>query len=626
MFSAAAWVRLDQLGGPSLWLDEILTVERTRSARIAPLGEWFTGFSFDREIGPLFYASEVVAGAATGDEWRVRIPAALAGILTVGITMLAGRRLGGTPTALLAGTFLAFSPAHVAYSREGRPYALFMLGAAILAWLWVEAAGQRRRIPTMAWVLAGVLLAAVGAVAGAVLVAAAGMALTTLRDRNGTRKADGRRAGAGALAGLAAVAGLYLSTGRFQPAFVAEPIPGITRPGSWTSIERLVASLTTAGVDALATPNALSWALLSVGLFGALALARSPAGRGVAILALATPVVTLAALALTGHWYSIRYTLVALPAFALCFAFGAGNLLDRWSRKSPRVGAGAVATLGVLLAVVGWNPARKAPWERIDWRNVAADAVAHSSAGTPILTTSRWTTRCLGHYLDRSGETRRLVPADGAGTDVAQIAAGVAPCLVVSGGFHSDRSAVEWARSLPRLDSPANGDAVVAVFPDAPGLVPTLGRTGRANWAERVRTMMPLEFDGSARLLLGPGWGPPENDPDGRTYRWMFGDSAVVLFALPRTATAIRLTARAFEGIAAPTVQVRVSYDGTPLRRFPLGTDWRQVTIPVPADDRAESGPLRFELEPRRDGSGPAPGAERRPLGIAVDRLSVAEP
>ena len=50
---AALFLRLDGLGEPSLWYDEVLHLEKADEALGEPWYAWFTGLSVDRENGPL---------------------------------------------------------------------------------------------------------------------------------------------------------------------------------------------------------------------------------------------------------------------------------------------------------------------------------------------------------------------------------------------------------------------------------------------------------------------------------------------------------------------------------------------------------------------------------------------
>jgi 4-amino-4-deoxy-L-arabinose transferase-like glycosyltransferase len=70
------------------------------------------------------------------DGW-LRIPAVLAGALTLPLVYQLGRRLLGRAEGVLLMLLLAVAPFHVRYSQEARPYALLVLGAVLAAYaLW----------------------------------------------------------------------------------------------------------------------------------------------------------------------------------------------------------------------------------------------------------------------------------------------------------------------------------------------------------------------------------------------------------------------------------------------------------------------------------------------------------
>lgn len=78
--------------------------------------------------------------AARGlDEWSARLPAALAGILTVAIVFVWVRQGWGSLTGLAAALLLAVSPWHVLMSRTGHDWNLVPLMAALTAWLATRA-------------------------------------------------------------------------------------------------------------------------------------------------------------------------------------------------------------------------------------------------------------------------------------------------------------------------------------------------------------------------------------------------------------------------------------------------------------------------------------------------------
>lgn len=160
---AALAVRLWQLGGKSLWGDELNMVAFAR-------GTYDVAMSGGNAVGyfPVLRLADVLArhfapsgeiGAA--DAW-LRLPAALLGAATVPLLYCAGCRLAGRRVGLLAALLLIVSPMHVAHSQEVHSYAAFCLAALGLYELRSRAAaGEPSR--RVAWV-SGMAFAAVFAV------------------------------------------------------------------------------------------------------------------------------------------------------------------------------------------------------------------------------------------------------------------------------------------------------------------------------------------------------------------------------------------------------------------------------------------------------------------------------
>lgn len=130
---AGALLRLYSLSGESLWNDELAS--RYRSS-FATLTEVITS-GVAPDIHPpgyqilMFYMQKF-----TGDsEFSLRLPSALAGILTIPLLFLLGKKLLDGATGLLAAALLAFSPVHISVSQEARPYSLLIFLTAVSVYL-----------------------------------------------------------------------------------------------------------------------------------------------------------------------------------------------------------------------------------------------------------------------------------------------------------------------------------------------------------------------------------------------------------------------------------------------------------------------------------------------------------
>jgi len=126
-----AAIRLYRLDGQSLWVDEIMTWRQVRPG----VGLEFWPQIRDAIQGPLDQAILwPIVRLHPGAFW-MRLPSAVAGILTVPALGLCASRMGGRRLGLLAALLLAVNPFHVWYSQEIRGYALLMLFVVLAGWL-----------------------------------------------------------------------------------------------------------------------------------------------------------------------------------------------------------------------------------------------------------------------------------------------------------------------------------------------------------------------------------------------------------------------------------------------------------------------------------------------------------
>lgn len=110
-------LRMFQLGKESLWIDEGFSI------RDAVEMDWL------RSMRPLYFLLLHVWLKLGGgvNESLLRLPAVIFGVLGVWVLFALGRRLLGTPTALLASAFMAISVLQINHSQEVRMYSLTTL-------------------------------------------------------------------------------------------------------------------------------------------------------------------------------------------------------------------------------------------------------------------------------------------------------------------------------------------------------------------------------------------------------------------------------------------------------------------------------------------------------------------
>ena len=127
----AAALRFHALTGQSLWVDEVMSWSAIRPG---------AGLDFFEQVrdaiqGPLYLAVTWPLLRLQDSVFMLRLPSAVAGILTVPLLALAAGRLFDGRTARLAGLLIALAPFHVWYSQEGRGYALLMFFAVAMGYL-----------------------------------------------------------------------------------------------------------------------------------------------------------------------------------------------------------------------------------------------------------------------------------------------------------------------------------------------------------------------------------------------------------------------------------------------------------------------------------------------------------
>lgn len=116
-------IRLHNLGGDSLWLDEQLTLQTARLG----FPDVLTGA---RDHPPMIYVLTSMAIRQFGEsEFSARLVSLFAGTLAVPLIFLFGKVMQRSNAGLWAALFLAFSPFHLKYSQESRHYALLMLAS-----------------------------------------------------------------------------------------------------------------------------------------------------------------------------------------------------------------------------------------------------------------------------------------------------------------------------------------------------------------------------------------------------------------------------------------------------------------------------------------------------------------
>lgn len=210
-----AALRLDALNVPSLWWDEFITLgnallDLPRLYRmLAQYGMSDVGAEF---FPPLLHTLLHFIPGLDGNDVAARLPSVVFGVLSIPALYVLVRRLFGTEAGIVAAFLLATSGYHIHYSREVRPYALFLLlNIASLIFLHAGVATRRTRsfIP-YALLMAAMLYTSY--TAGTVAASHVAFALIILGPKalgNGPEASNARRALASACVAWAFALAVY---------------------------------------------------------------------------------------------------------------------------------------------------------------------------------------------------------------------------------------------------------------------------------------------------------------------------------------------------------------------------------------------------------------------------------
>jgi hypothetical protein len=418
------------------WHDEYFTAW----AAALPLRELLAALRLDSGPPLPYLLAKLVAAVGIDPLAAARAVSVLAGTLAVLAAAAAARRAWGAAAGWWCGALLAVHPLAVAWSSEGRAYALLLLAAA-LVWDRLQALRDVRggALGLAAAAALGCWSHALGLVLAA---AAAATAALVLGGRDRTR------------ALLAVAAGLVSHLPWF-PVALAQP-PGATAwmGGSWAALawpERVLAPVRLLPplapfADHLDLPAVQAAAAAAAALVCLVLLAAVRSPLPAALLA-ALPPAALGAAAMLGAPY-----LFPGRSEALCLAPFAGLLAAGATRhRGLRLAAAALVAAGGAMcggALAGWAAAPPATEARL------ADAIARALPGGGTIVVG-------GHW--RLGIWRHLGPARGRCELVSAPAAAAA-----HPGWYDDRerpAAGEFDALAARL---AGGGGAVAVV-QAPG-------------------------------------------------------------------------------------------------------------------------------------------------------------
>jgi dolichyl-phosphate-mannose-protein mannosyltransferase len=340
---------------------------------------------------PLEFSLQTLLTRAGAPEWARRVPAVLAGVGSVALTIFIATRWFGPLAGLVSGLFLAFSPIHVRYSQEVRPYSLglFLLLASVaaldadrsrpragLAWLWFLSVAAAAYTLYFAGLFAGLL----------------GIGLIAL-----FRKTSLRHLWKALPLALAGWILLYLpwlpvvlSVARKTP-----PTGRETLDRAWLAYRLQVLGTGDWLVEPISPGSWAFWALVAIGIV----LARR---SRLAVLAAAWFVLgaglLIAILQLRPHFPAVRYLLPAWLASVVL----AGYAVSQMSSKR-RLRLTSFVSVGLVLAFDLRTLSAYYDHGRPEWNEVAEYVRRNIGPHQRVVAVNFWTFRNFGYYWADAG-------------------------------------------------------------------------------------------------------------------------------------------------------------------------------------------------------------------------------
>lgn len=343
----ALGLRLAWLSSSSLWWDEFVTLGRAK-LDIFQIWQSLTyqgpsDVSLDSSPPLLHFLVHAVLtlGPASSEVW-VKSVSVACGVGTVILLYPLGTRLFSGMSGLFASAMLALSLFHIHYSREARPYSLYLFLAISSMILLLRALEKGRTRDWLYYVLAGAAMMYSSYLASACLAAQIGYVILLAL---GQRLSPGRLEAAGlSLAAVILAYAPWLPGHVFQMGLIYDPAANMG-----LSLEFLASSLKEFTAQYHQGSHVFTGLSLAVSLLGlAAGLGRNRRGAALLLLWLLLPVATVM-LMRTGIAVNARYLINFSPGLALLAGAGLDSLVRAVSLALPPL---ASACLG-LAAVVG---------------------------------------------------------------------------------------------------------------------------------------------------------------------------------------------------------------------------------------------------------------------------------
>ncbi len=150
----AILLRIYDLSGESLWLDEAISIRRSKLSLIEIVFELITNVH-----PPLYFFILHYWMLIFGDsEFSVRFPSVIFGLCSVFMIYKLGSVISNKSTGLISALILCFSVFHVQYSQEARSYSLMLLLSIISMYSFVRFLEYKEKVYRLGYILSTILL------------------------------------------------------------------------------------------------------------------------------------------------------------------------------------------------------------------------------------------------------------------------------------------------------------------------------------------------------------------------------------------------------------------------------------------------------------------------------------
>jgi len=465
-------VRVWDLGGPSLWTDEVLTAMRAQTS----LGTSIESILDAGNQTPLYFFSLRLMPNFT--EALLRLPSVLWGVLGIALFMFVAVRFSGSyELGLWAGALLAVNPYHVWLSRTARQYAMIFVLALLVSYCFLLLIrGHRTRSVWITFTLASLVAYFTHYTTAALLVAQGAVLVLTPRVRRDLLLPWSK---AQTVAAIPTLAWLYIVSqqplevkSEWIPAPVLRDIPltlwnmalGYDGIFKWHMVAGLmvvsfglVTGMWYAAREWRTDKDNLYWFWLIV----------VPLGP---VFMLSTLIVSI---------YVDRYFMVFLPALILLMVGG-------WMRSAPRF-VWQVALVIVLLTSAHTIifSFYDGSYQRADWRGAAAYVAEEYRPGDDILIERSNVEQAFLRYFDPA-----LAPAS--------------ERVILADNPNADFTPHTAPRVWVIYRNPNEDVHRVGVMPDFDPFDPALSSMGEWLSERRAQVVAQRKFNGVRVLLLDP--------------------------------------------------------------------------------------------------------------------------